>query len=927
MKNYSKFASFLVVIGIIFNIAISYTYAVQPIEPDECGEEYTYTFSSGGQNNGDDQTKPANINYIDFNVGDAQMIAGNPDSVTVWADAGFEITKVELSVDDDNEPGFYQYASGPVTGANPNPGTTINVAKVTVKKVCQDVCPNIAGDQYTIPEGMILDGGQCVLPPVDVCPNVTDVQTSGSCADQVCTESNGIWNVEGQTCIPDACPLDIGHQADPADCEEEEKICPQGYTGTPPNCIPPPQEPPVNSCFLPESEEGSGLITIGTSPEKSVQQILVDAGYTVNANADQTNHQVWDAGFNQVTLEITKLDALAGNPSVFGYYLNDGGLETFVPIFEHNDHPDFSVPSYIGPITLVIPTASNISFGINTYDGGVAKFYSTDPSDNSHDGNNDHVASYNPLANEYVIAFEDLVIDYSDKDYNDMVVKVKLTACGVLECEIYSDNKVKVTEVKVAENPSTFPNIFANLVSTVPAIQGLYPGAWQANVNNPSAKWIWSEDPVADHEVEKWVTFQRDFIVTSNPTLASLNIAADNSYEVWLNDESPSTPDFSDSLEDNHGVTDSYNVASLLNVGSNKLVVRVKNWALPGAPIEHNPGGLLFNLHLENNQCPAPIDNEDPETSKVFIKKYVDNETASFSGEDAPNFSIDVSGSGFVGPIVLTPNNYQGEHEFDNASGDIVIAEDTTDSNTLPYGATCEEGKYRLVGYTSGNSWEDAVGGSKTNDSSIVISNISQDKYVIVWNETCPDEEVVVDMCLNIEGDQSVIPEGYHQEGKNCIPHQSNPSDNNNGGGNGGGGSGGGSSLSGGRRRDVSGLFGSGEVLGASTEDDGLMCEPYLKEYIKLGAQNNPEEVKKLQIFLNQFFEVQNPVTGIYGQITFEMVKKFQAHQEVAVLTPWTIAGLPTDGPTGYVYKTTKRWINILKCPEMIANTPVPTLP
>lgn len=132
----------------------------------------------------------------------------------------------------------------------------------------------------------------------------------------------------------------------------------------------------------------------------------------------------------------------------------------------------------------------------------------------------------------------------------------------------------------------------------------------------------------------------------------------------------------------------------------------------------------------------------------------------------------------------------------------------------------------------------------------------------------------------------------------------------------------------GGRRRNISGLFGGApQVLGASTDDEGLMCEPYLKEYIKFGARNNPDEVRKLQIFLNQFFELSNPITGFYGPITFEMVKKFQAHQEAGTLTPWAVAGVPTDGPTGYVYKTTKRWINILKCPEMLTTTPLPQLP
>ena len=42
-----------------------------------------------------------------------------------------------------------------------------------------DVCPNIAGNQATIPAGMIKDAnGNCVTPtnPVDVCPNIADMQ-------------------------------------------------------------------------------------------------------------------------------------------------------------------------------------------------------------------------------------------------------------------------------------------------------------------------------------------------------------------------------------------------------------------------------------------------------------------------------------------------------------------------------------------------------------------------------------------------------------------------------------------------------------------------------------------------------------------------------------------------------------------------------
>ena len=111
-----------------------------------------------------------------------------------------------------------------------------------------------------------------------------------------------------------------------------------------------------------------------------------------------------------------------------------------------------------------------------------------------------------------------------------------------------------------------------------------------------------------------------------------------------------------------------------------------------------------------------------------------------------------------------------------------------------------------------------------------------------------------------------------------------------------------------------------GEVLGE------LACEEYLKEYIKLGAKNNPVEVKKLQEFLNKNLGLNLQVTGFYDPATFSAVNQFQVKYGDQVLTPWMPYGHPNaQTPTGYVYKTTKRWINILSCPTL--NLPVPPLP
>jgi hypothetical protein len=155
-----------------------------------------------------------------------------------------------------------------------------------------------------------------------------------------------------------------------------------------------------------------------------------------------------------------------------------------------------------------------------------------------------------------------------------------------------------------------------------------------------------------------------------------------------------------------------------------------------------------------------------------------------------------------------------------------------------------------------------------------------------------------------------------------------------NGGGNGGGGGGGGVIVSG----PLSIGFvttntntGGGFVLGTSTEaasseDLPAGCTAYLGSYLKVGAHNDPVQVKKLQVFLNSQISAGLPVTGVFGPMTFKAVQDFQIMHWEKVLKPWVAFGLPTDHtPTGYVYKTTKHTINLLQCAALAE--PEPQLP
>jgi hypothetical protein len=125
---------------------------------------------------------------------------------------------------------------------------------------------------------------------------------------------------------------------------------------------------------------------------------------------------------------------------------------------------------------------------------------------------------------------------------------------------------------------------------------------------------------------------------------------------------------------------------------------------------------------------------------------------------------------------------------------------------------------------------------------------------------------------------------------------------------------------------------GGGSVLGASTGPEpqvlGESCGMYITTFIKLGNSNDAADVTRLQTFLNENMGSTLPVTGFFGNLTMNVLKSFQVKYKDEVLTPWASYGLTPDeatNGTGYVYKTTQRWINMLKCAEL--NLPVPPLP
>jgi hypothetical protein len=99
-----------------------------------------------------------------------------------------------------------------------------------------------------------------------------------------------------------------------------------------------------------------------------------------------------------------------------------------------------------------------------------------------------------------------------------------------------------------------------------------------------------------------------------------------------------------------------------------------------------------------------------------------------------------------------------------------------------------------------------------------------------------------------------------------------------------------------------------GTVLGSSTETP-LTCTPYMTDYLHIGRTNSPEQVRKLQTFLNKHMGAGLTVSGTFDNATFAAVGVFQKKYPTEVLVPWKISY-----STGYVYITTLKQINALEC-------------
>ena len=179
----------------------------------------------------------------------------------------------------------------------------------------------------------------------------------------------------------------------------------------------------INTCLIPNTLGDESEFVINDSGEDTVAEMLALHGYAaIDTTADQINYQVWnlvDPTAVSVTFSMRVLGKRAGNTQIVGYY-KAGNTLTFTPVLTQVADTDGEVS-----ISVTIPAAFANTFGFAMQSAD--KTWYSETALNT-DGQ-DHVAVYNPSANKYLLAFED-INNLGDGDYNDIVIEIDGVTCN-----------------------------------------------------------------------------------------------------------------------------------------------------------------------------------------------------------------------------------------------------------------------------------------------------------------------------------------------------------------------------------------------------------------------------------------------------------------------------------------------------------------
>jgi hypothetical protein len=272
----------------------------------------------------------------------------------------------------------------------------------------------------------------------------------------------------------------------------------------------------------------------------------------------------------------------------------------------------------------------------------------------------------------------------------------------------------------------------------------LPPGGVWADI--PGASWIWADDGTGDDTTAPQTeAFTKSFTIAGAPLSGAIDLASDNGFVLIVNGTTVDTKQDDPADEQNYLSVAHYDLSPYLHAGANTLEIDVTNFGRAGTTFKNNPGGLIYQLSYEDNECAAPP--PPPPTVTVTIDKFLDGAMATAASAGGASFPMastwtaaNLNGgaqtSGTYNLDTLhpySPNAYEAITSPMDLGADYATEEVLGDT----VGASCDDGApYALAGYSVGGSFA-AAEAAAASPTPPAFTNLAQNEYVIVHNVSC----------------------------------------------------------------------------------------------------------------------------------------------------------------------------------------------
>ncbi len=260
-------------------------------------------------------------------------------------------------------------------------------------------------------------------------------------------------------------------------------------------------------------------------------------------------------------------------------------------------------------------------------------------------GNNDHSQHDDPAFNSSMVQGDDWgdIIPPNVHDADGLNWTTEGQAIWRNQCVVPEEEPLEPCTVAAVSDTT---NKVVEYGNTDAVALSFTHSAWTADV--PEATWIWSDNPVVDPTNETVRTFTKTFGWDGPVDTAIIKVAADNDYELWVNDVLIGTG------SNTFATVNQHDIASAIQDGNNTIKVKVTNWAWPTSDPQVNPAGLKFQAVVTSTQeegCNPPVEDE-PEVPSVTLsasKVVCDDES------DLPN-------DGFTSIAAATATDWLAAH-------------------------------------------------------------------------------------------------------------------------------------------------------------------------------------------------------------------------------------------------------------------------